>query len=40
MFYALTIAAWIFMALVVTEFAIFGVHKQADRSSKKPFGCC
>lgn len=40
MFYVLTTAAWILLALMATDFAILGVHKDSDRSSKRPFGCC
>jgi hypothetical protein len=40
MFYVLTTVVWILSTLVAIEFAIFGVHKDTDQSSKKPFGCC
>jgi hypothetical protein len=40
MFYVLTTAVWILLALTVTDFAILRIGKEADRSSKKPFGCC
>jgi hypothetical protein len=40
MFYFLTTALWVLLALAATDFAILGLNKEADRSSKKPFGCC
>jgi hypothetical protein len=40
MFYVLTTAVWILLVLKATEFTIFGLHKESDRSSKRPFGCC
>ena len=41
MFYVLVTAAWILLALTATDFAVLGLgREEADRSSKKPFGCC